>query len=76
MSPESSRTSMANNTSHLAYDTYINMMQFPWYFTPDAGCLSLSNNIQDGQQVTVLGGFACCWNSKHQEGPAHQTSPV
>ena len=42
---------------------------------PDAGCLSLSNNINHSQQVSVLGGFTCCMKSKHQEGPAHQTSP-
>ena len=57
-------------------DVYIVMMAMPWYFTPDAGCPSLSNIIHNGHQVNKPGGFTCCLETTHQEGLAHQTSNV
>ena len=48
----------------------------PRYLTPSARCLKLNHNIHNGQQVNKLGGFTCCSPTRHQEGPAHQTSPV
>ena len=63
------------DTWHLSPIPYIVMLAMPWYFTPNAGCLSLSNDIHNGQQVNGLGGFTCCSRTRHQEGPAHQMSP-
>ena len=57
-------------------DIYIAMMAMLWYSTPNAGCPSFSNIIHHGQQVNRPGGFTCCLQRRHQEGPAHQTSHV
>ena len=56
--------------------TYTLMLALPRYFTPEPGCLSLSSNIHNGQQVNKLGGCTSCSRVRHQEGPDHQTSPV
>ena len=53
-------------------DTYIIMMALRQCFTPDAGCLSFSNNIHNGQKVNKPGRFTCCLKTRHQGGPAHQ----
>ena len=39
------------DTWHVRHIPYIIMLAMPRYFTPEAGCLSLSNNIHNGQQV-------------------------
>ena len=64
------------DTSHVRHIPYIIILAMPRYFTMDARCLSLSNNIHNGQQVNRLGGFTCCSRTRHQKGPAHLTSPV
>ena len=75
MSRESDLTAIPD-TWHVGHVTCIIMLAMPRCFTPDAGCLSLSNNIHNGQQVNKLGGFTCCLRRGHHEGPAHQTSHV
>ena len=64
------------DTWHVGHIPYNAMLAMPGYFTPDAGCPSLSNNIHNSQQMNDVGGFTCCSRTTHQEGPAHQTSPV
>ena len=61
---------------HVRHLPCIIMLAMPRYFTPDAGCLPLSKITHNGPQVNRLGGFTCCSRTRHQEGPAHQTSPV
>ena len=75
MSRQSDLTAIPD-TRHVWHIAYIIMLAMPRYFTPDAGCLSLSNNIHNGQQVKRIGGFTCGLRTEHQEGPAHPTSPV
>ena len=75
MSPESDLMAIPD-TWRVRHSPYIIMLAMPWYFTADTGCRSPSNNIHNGQQVNGLGGFTCCLRTRHQEGPAGQTSPV
>ena len=49
------------------------MLAVPRYMTPSAGCLSLSNNIHNGQQVNKLGGFTC--SSEQDIKKSQRTKP-